>query len=89
MLYMGTNARSADAATDALAAAIRAEMGRQDVKATQLARMSGIPESTLRKILKYGRVIDYEELRKIAIALRVRSSALVAEAESIQDSREE
>lgn len=86
MFHMGTNARSADAATAALAAAIRAEMGRKRVMGSQLARESGVPISTLRKTLKGERAIDYEELSKIAAALRVRASTLVAESESIEDS---
>ena len=87
VFYMGTNARASDKATEALAAAIRAQMGRHDVKATELSRASGIPLSTLRKILKYGRVADYGEIRRIAQALGVSAVSIVREAEEIESSR--
>lgn len=82
--HMGTNARASDEATAALAAAIRAVMGRKDVSAVALAEKSGVPLSTLRKSLKYGRVIDYGELRKIAQALGVSAKSIVEEAEKIE-----
>ena len=81
---MGTNGRASGEATAALAAAIRAAMGRRDMKTTVLSERSGIPLSTLRKVLKYGRVVDYGELRRIAHALDVSAVSIVQEAEQIE-----
>lgn len=82
----GRNGRSADAATRALAAAIREAQGAANVKGAELARMADIPYSTFRKIRTGSRAIDWEELRRIAAALKIPVSRIAARAEEIERS---
>ena len=59
-------------------------MGQKQVLETPaLAEKSGVPLSTLRKILKLQSVADFEQMRKLADALGIKVSDLVSRAESI------
>lgn len=86
MSCMGQNGRPVTRATKALAAAIREAEGAADLSTAELARRSGVPYSTLRKIRQGLVPIDYEELRKIADGLKVSAWQLGARAEAIEAS---
>lgn len=81
---MGQNDRKAGAATKALASAIREAQGRRDMSTAELSRRSSVPLSTLRKIRTGEQPIDMEELGKIAAAVGVGASSLVARAEHLE-----
>ena len=58
-------------------------MGQKQVfRNPALAEKSGVPLSTLRKILKLQSVADFEQMRKLADALGIKVSDLVSRAES-------
>lgn len=67
----------------ALSIAIKRAMATRDLKTPGLAIASTIPYGTLRKILELNTVADYEQLRKIAIALNIPLSEIVADAERL------
>lgn len=81
---MGQNGRPVSKATAALAASIREAEGAADVSTAELSRRASIPYSTMRKIRSGGQSIDYEQLRRIAIALGVPAAKLAARAEEIE-----
>jgi ribosome-binding protein aMBF1 (putative translation factor) len=83
---MGQNDRTVSRATSALAASIREAQGKANMSTAALARASGVPYSTLRKIRKGDQTIDWEEVSKLATAMRVRSSVIAARAEEIEAS---
>ncbi|WP_258185375.1 hypothetical protein [Bifidobacterium sp. UTCIF-39] len=58
-------------------------MATRELKTPGLAKEAGIPYGTLRKILELNTVADYEQLRKIAIALRMPLSEIVSDAERL------
>lgn len=80
---MGTNKRQIGDASRALVLAVQSYMGLRDIRANGLAEKSGVPLSTLRKILQHRSVMDFEQLQKISLALGVEPSTLVAKAEQI------
>lgn len=84
LCHMGQNERRTSRATQALAAAIREAQGGADMTTAELARISGVPYSTLRKIRSGDRAIDWEELALLARALGVRASTIAARAEAIE-----
>ena len=55
----------------------------RNLKTRALAERSGVPYGTLRRILELNTVADYEQLRKIADALRTPLSAIIADAEQL------
>lgn len=65
-----------------IASEIRAEMGRDQISATELAKKAGISFSSMRrKVLDESRAINTDELSKIARALGVPTWELVRRAE--------
>ena len=58
-------------------------MAVRDFKTRSLAIESGVPYGTLRRILELNTVADYEQLRKIAEALRMPLSSIIADAEHL------
>lgn len=57
----------------------------RDIKPRELAAESGVPFGTLRRILELNTVADYEQLSKIAEALRLPLSNIIIDAESLCD----
>lgn len=69
----------------ALSIAIKRAMVTRDMKVPALAKESGVPYGTLRKVLELNSVADYEQLRRIAEALRVPLSEIVEDAENLAE----
>lgn len=80
---MGTNKRKITKASIALALAIKRAAVLREMKIPGLAKKSGVPLSTLRKILANTSVADYEQLRDLADALDIQVSNLMEDAERI------
>ena len=80
---MGTNKREITPYSMALAKAIESYGAEAGIRNPALAEKSGVPLSTLRKILKLQSVADFEQMRKLADALGIKVSDLVSRAESI------
>lgn len=83
MPYMAAGSRKTTVESKALSIAIKRAMAIRGLKTPGLAKASSIPYGTLRKILELNTVADYEQLRKIAIALGVPLSAIVADSEKL------
>lgn len=66
-----------------LTVAIRRGMALRDMRPRELADESGVPYGTLRRILELNTVADYEQLSKIANALRLPLSGIVTDAEEL------
>lgn len=66
-----------------LTVAIRRGMALRDMRPRELAEESGVPYGTLRRILELNTVADYEQLSKIARALRIPLSGIVTDAEEL------
>lgn len=81
--HMGTNKREITPYSMALAKAIESYGAEAGIRNPALAEKSGVPLSTLRKILKLQSVADFEQMRKLADALGIKVSDLVSRAESI------
>lgn len=60
-------------------------MAVRDIKTPALAKESGVPYGTLRRILELNSVADYEQLRRIAEALRMPLSEIVQDAENLAE----
>lgn len=69
----------------ALSIAIKRAMVTRDMKVPALAKESGVPYGTLRKLLELNSVADYEQLRRIAEALRMPLSDIVQDAENLAE----
>lgn len=69
----------------ALSIAIKRAMVTRDMKAPALAKESGVPYGTLRKLLELNSVADYEQLRRIAEALRMPLSEIIEDAENLAE----
>lgn len=80
---MAAGSRKTTVESKALSIAIKRAMAIRGLKTPGLAKASSIPYGTLRKILELNTVADYEQLRKIAIALGVPLSAIVADSEKL------
>lgn len=80
---MATGSKKPTVESKALSIAIKRAMATRDLKTPGLAIASTIPYGTLRKILELNTVADYEQLRKIAIALNIPLSEIVADAERL------
>ena len=81
---MPTGKKTATIESKALSIAIKRAMAVRDFKTRSLAIESGVPYGTLRRILELNTVADYEQLRKIAEALRMPLSSIIADAEHLQ-----
>ena len=57
----------------------------RDMKVPALAKESGVPYGTLRKLLELNSVADYEQLRRIAEALRMPLSEIIEDAENLAE----
>lgn len=66
-----------------LTVAIRRGMALRDMRPRELAEESGVPYGTLRRILELNTVADYEQLSKIASALRLPLSGIITDAEEL------
>lgn len=80
---MPTGKKTAAIESKALSIAIKRAMAVRDFKTRSLAIESGVPYGTLRRILELNTVADYEQLRKIAEALRMPLSSIIADAEHL------
>lgn len=60
-------------------------MAVRDIRTPALAQESGVPYGTLRRILELNSVADYEQLRRIAEALRMPLSEIVEDAENLAE----
>ncbi|MEY8541086.1 helix-turn-helix transcriptional regulator [Bifidobacterium pseudolongum] len=69
----------------ALSIAIKRAMVTRDMKVPALAKESGVPYGTLRKLLELNSVADYEQLRRIAEALRMPLSEIIEDAENLAE----
>lgn len=83
MFHMPTGKKIPTIESKALSIAIKRSMAVRDMKTKELASASGVPYGTLRRILELNTVADYEQLRKIASALRMQLSTIIADAESL------
>lgn len=82
---MATGRRTPTIESKALSIAIKRAMAMRDIKTPALAEESGVPKSTLRKVLELNSVADYEQLRRLAKALRMPLSKIIDDAEKIVD----
>lgn len=57
----------------------------REIKTPALAKESGVPYGTLRRILELNSVADYEQLRRIAEALRMPLSEIIEDAENLAE----
>lgn len=80
---MATGKKQPTVESKALSIAIRRAMATREMKTPGLAEASAIPYGTMRKILELNTVADYEQLRRIAIALHIPLSEIVADAERL------
>ncbi|WP_236023760.1 helix-turn-helix domain-containing protein [Bifidobacterium miconis] len=80
---MATGKKKPTVESKALSIAIRRAMATREMKTPGLAEASAIPYGTMRKILELNTVADYEQLRRIAIALNIPLSEIVADAERL------
>lgn len=81
--HMATGKKQPTVESKALSIAIRRAMATREMKTPGLAEASAIPYGTMRKILELNTVADYEQLRRIAIALHIPLSEIVADAERL------
>lgn len=83
MFHMGTKSRKISIESEALAKAIKRAMVTRGMSTPALAKSSGVPYATLRKILELNSVADYEQIRKIADALMMSAWRIVEDAETL------
>ena len=80
---MPTGKKTATIESKTLSIAIKRAMAVRSLRTRTLAEESGVPYGTLRRILELNTVADYEQLRKIADALRMPLSTIIADAERL------
>ncbi|KFI49923.1 helix-turn-helix domain-containing protein [Bifidobacterium biavatii] len=80
---MPTGKKTATIESKTLSIAIKRAMAVRNIRTRSLAEESGVPYGTLRRILELNTVADYEQLRKIADALRMPLSSIIADAERL------
>ncbi len=88
---MGTNARTPETVSRAVSEelrVLRARHGSGKESVRDLADRCGVPYSTLHKTLAGDRMVDVEELHKIALALDTTGSAILQAVESRLDQAE-
>lgn len=83
MTHMPTGKKTATIESKTLSIAIKRAMAVRNIKTRALADESGVPYGTLRRILELNTVADYEQLRKLADALRMPLSSIIADAERL------
>ncbi|MBW3077729.1 helix-turn-helix domain-containing protein [Bifidobacterium simiiventris] len=83
MTHMPTGKKTATIESKTLSIAIKRAMAVRNIKTRALADESGVPYGTLRRILELNTVADYEQLRKLADALRTPLSSIIADAERL------
>lgn len=64
----------------AIAAEIRAELGRQELSRRELAKMIGKPDTTVARWLRSATAMDPDEIDAIAVALNMTALELLARA---------
>lgn len=69
----------------ALSIAIKRAMTTREMRGPALADASGVPYGTLRKILELNTVADYEQLQRIANALRMPLSQIITDADKLSE----
>lgn len=67
----------------ALSVAIKRAMATREIEDPVLAEKSGVPYSTLRKIFDLNTVADYEQLQRIAKALRMTLPQIITDADKL------
>lgn len=85
MFHVSTNARKIDKHTQLVAAELRAEAARLKFTQERLSELSGIPRSTVGKILAGNRAIDIREMAALATAMGVRPSTILERVERMMD----
>lgn len=65
----------------ALAAELRSELARRQIKPGDLATMSGIPASTVSKLLNAATAVDVDQLARLGRTLGIEASELMRRAE--------
>ena len=80
---MAKGAKIPTVESKSLSLAVQRAMAARDIKTPALAKESGVPYGTLRRILELNTVADYEQLQKIATALRMPLSRIIADAERL------
>lgn len=80
---MASKAKIPTISSKSLTVAIKRAMTLRDIKPRALAEESGVPFGTLRRILELNTIADYEQLSKIAAALRLPVSSIVSDAEEL------
>lgn len=80
---MASTAKIPTISSKSLTVAIKRAMALRDMRPRELAKASGVPFGTLRRILELNTVADYEQLSKIADALRLPVSQIVHDAEDL------
>lgn len=79
--HMGTNSRELGPMSQAVSAELRAEAGRRNLGVRELAARSRLPYSTVSKTLRAQRVVDVEELARLAHGMDVEPAEIVRNAE--------
>jgi len=80
---MGTNAREVGPMTEAVAAELRAELGRQRLSMREFSRRSRLPLTTLQRTLSGKRAIDVDELFEICDWLEIEAGDIIEAAERV------
>ena len=80
---MAKGAKIPTVESKSLSIAVKRAMAARDIKTPALAKESGVPYGTLRRILELNTVADYEQLQKIDTALRMPLSRIIADAERL------
>lgn len=79
--HMGTNSRELGALSQAVSAELRAEASRRNIGVRELGERSRLPYSTVSKTLRGQRVIDVEELGRLAHGIGIEPAEIVRNAE--------
>lgn len=79
--HMGTNSRELGPMSQAVSAELRAEAGRRNLGVRELAARSRLPYSTVSKTLRAARVVDVEELGRLAHGIGIEPAEIVRNAE--------
>ncbi|MBF9694081.1 helix-turn-helix domain-containing protein [Bifidobacterium dentium] len=82
---MATGKKIPTIESKALSIAIKRAMATREIKGPALAEKSGVPYSTLRKIFDLNTVADYEQLQRIANALRMPLSQIITDADKLSE----
>lgn len=80
---MATGKKIPTIESKALSIAIKRAMVTREIKGPALAEKSNVPYSTLRKIFDLNTVADYEQLQRIADALKMPLSQIIIDADEL------